>query len=661
MSHLRTGNPAPLGATWDGNGVNFTLFSQHAQRVELCLFDEQGRETRYDLPSRTNDIWYGYVPDLKPGQRYGYRVHGPWAPEQGHRFNPAKLLVDPCARAVEGEVPDSPLFNGGEWQRDSEDNAAIAPKSRVVAEDFNWGDDAAPRVPWGNTVIYEAHVRGLTRRHPDIPETQRGTYAALGHPAIVSYLKQLGITTLELQPITQFADEPRLQQLGLRNYWGYNPYALWSVEPRYASGLGGRSALQEFQQAVKNLHAAGIEVVLDMVLNHTAELEEIGPTLSMRGIDNASYYWLNEDGRYHNWTGCGNTLNLSHPQVMNWALDCLRYWVTVCHVDGFRFDLAPVLGRTPDFRADAPFFAALKACPILSQVKLIAEPWDIGPHGYQMGRFPAPFADWNDRFRDDMRRYWLHGELTNGDFARRFAASSDCFQHSQRPPSATVNLLTAHDGFTLRDLLSFTRKRNEANGEDNRDGHNGNFSHHHGSEGLTVSLNVLERRRRSAHALLTSLLLAQGTPMLLAGDEHGRTQHGNNNAFCQDNELTWIDWENRDEGLCAFTAALIHLRQQIPALTQDCWWKEGDGNVQWLNSQGQPLNAQEWEQGAHKLQILLSGRWLITLNATQDVSELSLPEGEWRAVPPFAGEDNPVASTVWHGPAHGACVFQKQV
>lgn len=661
MSHLRTGNPAPLGATWDGSGVNFTLFSQHAQRVELCLFDEQGQEVRYDLPSRSDNIWYGYVPDLKPGQRYGYRVHGPWAPEQGHRFNPAKLLIDPCARAVEGEVVDSPLFNGGEWQRDGQDNAAIAPKSVVVAEDFNWGDDTAPRVPWGNTVIYEAHVRGLTQRHPDIPETQRGTYAALGHPAIVNYLKRLGITTLELQPVAQFADEPRLQQLGLSNYWGYNPYALWSVEPRYASGERGRSALQEFQQAVKTLHAAGIEVVLDVVFNHTAELEEIGPTLSLRGIDNASYYWLSDDGHYHNWTGCGNTLNLSHPQVMNWALDCLRYWVTVCHVDGFRFDLAPVLGRTPDFRADAPFFTALKACPILSQVKLIAEPWDIGPHGYQLGRFPAPFAEWNDRFRDDMRRYWLQGELSNGDVARRFAASSDAFQHDERQPSATVNLITAHDGFTLRDLLSFTRKRNEANGEDNRDGHNGNFSHNHGSEGLTVSLNVLERRRRSAHALLTSLLLAQGTPMLLAGDEHGHTQHGNNNAYCQDNELTWFDWENQDEGLYAFTAALIHLRQQIPALTQDSWWAEGDGNVQWLNRQGEPLNAQEWEQGEHKLQILLSGRWLITINATQDVSEISLPDGEWRAVPPFAGEDNPVSSTVWHGPAHGVCVFQKQV
>ncbi|MFD1800847.1 glycogen debranching protein GlgX [Mixta tenebrionis] len=662
MSYLSAGKPAPLGATWDGDGVNFTLFSQHAQRVELCLFNAKGEESRYDLPKRTGDIWHGYFPELAPGQRYGYRVHGPWAPEQGHRFNPAKLLIDPCARAVEGGVPDSALLNGGEWQRDESDSAAAAPKSVVAtADNFNWGDDTAPRVPWGNTVIYEAHVRGLTQRHPEIPEMQRGTYAALGHPAIVNYLQQLGITTLELQPIAQFADEPRLQQLGLRNYWGYNPYALWAVEPRYACGEGGVSPLQEFQQAVKALHRAGIEVVLDIVLNHTAELEEFGPTLSLRGVDNASYYWLSADGRYHNWSGCGNTLNLSHPQVMNWALDCLRYWVTTCHVDGFRFDLAPVLGRTPQFRADAPFFAAIKACPILSQVKLIAEPWDIGPDGYQTGRFPAPFADWNDRFRDDMRRYWLHGELSNGDFARRFAASSDRFRHDQRLPSSTVNLITAHDGFTLRDVVSFARKHNEANGEDNRDGHNDNYSHNHGSEGLTVSLNVLERRRRSIHALLASLLLAQGTPMLLAGDEHGHSQHGNNNAYCQDNELTWFDWKNRDEGLYAFTAALVRLRQKIPALTQDRWWEEGDGNVQWLNGEGRTLSAQQWEQGEHRLQILLSGRWLITINATQDVSELSLPDGEWRAIPPFAGEDNPILTAVWHGPAHGVCVFQKQV
>ena len=657
---ITAGDPEPLGASYDGKGVNFTLFSQHAERVELCLFDEQGAEQRLDLPGRSGDIWHGYVPALKPGQRYGYRVHGPWAPKQGHRFNPAKLLVDPCARAVEGDVPDDPLFHGGEAQPDPHDNAAIAPTSRVVAEDFDWQGDVSPRIPWGNTVIYEAHVRGLTQQHPEIPETLRGTYAALGHPVMVNYLRNLGITTLELLPVAHFASEPRLLQLGLSNYWGYNPFALWAVDPRYASGQPGVTPLQEFQQAVKNLHAAGIEVVLDVVFNHTAELDESGPTVSMRGIDNASYYWLDEQGDYQNWTGCGNTLNIHHPQVMAWALEALRYWVRVCHVDGFRFDLAPVLGRTPDYQRDAPFFEAIRACPLLSQVKLIAEPWDIGPDGYQVGRFPPLFAEWNDQFRDTARRYWLHGDVSNGDFVRRFAASSDLYQHDDRSPHATVNLITAHDGFTLWDVVSFERKHNEANGEDNRDGHGDNYSHNHGKEGLNVSYDVIERRRRSVRALLTTLLLSQGTPMLLAGDERGHTQRGNNNAYCQDNVLSWLDWQAEEKGLVGFTAALIQLRQRIPALTADRWWQEGDGNVQWLNAGGQPLQHDEWAQGTHRLQILLSGRWLITINATDSVNDIVLPDGEWRALPPFAGDDNPILLTVWHGPAHGVCVFQKQ-
>ncbi|MGK9467305.1 glycogen debranching protein GlgX [Pantoea agglomerans] len=657
---ITAGDPEPLGASYDGKGVNFTLFSQHAGRVELCLFDEQGAEQRLDLPGRSGDIWHGYVPALKPGQRYGYRVHGPWAPQQGHRFNPAKLLVDPCARAVEGDVPDDPLFHGGETQPDPHDNAAIAPKSRVVAEDFDWQDDVAPGIPWGNTVIYEAHVRGLTQQHPEIPETLRGTYAALGHPVMVNYLRSLGITTLELMPVAHFASEPRLLQLGLSNYWGYNPFALWAVDPRYASGQPDVTPLQEFQQAVKNLHAAGIEVLLDVVFNHTAELDEIGPTISMRGIDNASYYWLDEQGDYQNWTGCGNTLNIHHPQVMTWALEALRYWVRVCHVDGFRFDLAPVLGRTPDYQRDAPFFEAIRACPLLSQVKLIAEPWDIGPDGYQVGRFPPPFAEWNDQFRDTARRYWLHGDISNGEFVRRFAASSDLYQHDDRSPHATVNLITAHDGFTLWDVVSFERKHNEANGEDNRDGHGDNYSHNHGKEGLNVSFDVIERRRRSVRALLTTLLLSQGTPMLLAGDERGHTQRGNNNAYCQDNALSWLDWQADEKGLVGFTAALIELRQRIPALTADRWWQDGDGNVQWLNASGQPLQHDEWAQGMHRLQILLSGRWLITINATDTVNDIVLPDGEWRALPPFAGDDNPILLTVWHGPAHGVCVFQKQ-
>lgn len=660
MSPLRPGKATPAGATYDGKGVNFTLFSQHAERVELCLFDEQGRETRMDLPGHTGDVWHGYLNAITPGQRYGYRVYGAWQPETGHRFNPHKLLVDPCAREVEGEVPDDPRFQCGETEMNTEDSAPVAPKSVVLADDFDWEDDKPPRVPWGSTVLYEAHVRGLTKRHPGIPPEIQGTYAALGHPVMISYFKRLGITSLELLPVAFFAHEPRLLRLGLSNYWGYNPLAPYALDARYASGVNGVHPRNEFQQAVKALHAAGIEVILDVVFNHTAELEETGPTLSKRGVDNKSYYWLSERGEYQNWTGCGNTLNISHPKVMTWTLDCLRYWVEECHVDGFRFDLATVLGRTPEYQRDAELFQALAADPVLSECKVIAEPWDIGPGGYQVGNFPPPFAEWNDHFRDVVRRFWLYGDISNGEFARRFAASSDLFQQAGRPPSACINLVTAHDGFTLCDVVSFNDKHNEANGEDNRDGNNSNYSHNHGVEGLNAPLLVAEHRRRSVHAMLTTLLLAQGTPMLLAGDEHSHSQHGNNNAYCQDNELTWLDWENNDSGLFNFTAALIHLRKKIPALQNDRWWQEGDGNVAWLGPNGQPLSAEEWQHGARRLQILLSENWLITLNATEEVCDLVLPQGQWHAIPPFAGDDNPILITVWHGPAHGVCVFQKQ-
>ena len=658
MTQLAAGNPAPLGASYDGKGVNFSLFSAHADRVELCVFDGKGIEHRYDLVARSGDIWHGYLEHARPGTRYGFRVHGQWDPAKGLFFNPAKLLLDPCAHDVEGEVTDDPCFQSGGEQPDATDSGPRAPKGVVRADDFDWGDDVAPRVPWGSTVIYEAHVRGLTKQHPDIPEALRGTYAALGHPVMIDYFQRLGITSLELLPVACFASEPRLLRMGLSNYWGYNPLACYALEGRYASCE--ENPRQEFQQAVKALHQAGIEVILDVVFNHTAELEEDGPTLSMRGIDNQSYYWLDGQGGYQNWTGCGNTQNLSHPQVMAWMLDCLRYWVEECHVDGFRFDLATVLGRTPDYQQNAPLFQAIAADPLLSACKLIAEPWDIGPGGYQVGNFPPPFAEWNDHFRDTARRYWLHGEMTNGDFARRFAGSSDVFDRNGRLPSGSINLVTAHDGFTLRDVVSFERKHNEANGEDNRDGSSNNFSHNHGVEGLNAPLLVVEHRRRSVHALLTTLLLSQGTPMLLAGDEHGHSQHGNNNAYCQDNPLTWFDWQQHDRGLFAFTAALIHLRRRIPALQSDRWWQEGDGNVEWLNDQGQPLTTAQWEQGAHRLQVRLSQHWLITINATEDVYDLVLPEGQWHAIPPFAGDDNPILSTVWHGAAHGVCVFQEQ-
>ena len=657
MTTLAAGKPSPLGASYDGKGVNFTLFSAHAERVELCVFDAQGNEQRFDLPARTGNIWHGWLPAAGPGLLYGYRVHGPWDPAQGHRFNPAKLLLDPCCHRVEGVLPDDERLHGGDLFPDHRDSAAIAPKSQVVDLRYNWQNDAPPGTPWGQTVIYEAHVKGLTWLHPGLPESIRGTYKALGHPVMIDYFRTLGITALELMPVAQFASEPRLQRMGLSNYWGYNPMAMYALDPRYASEP--ERALDEFRDAVKALHAAGIEVILDVVLNHSAEIDLEGPTFSLRGIDNRNYYWIREDGDYYNWTGCGNTLNLSQPDVVEYARQCLRFWVDECHVDGFRFDLASVMGRTPEFRQDAPLFEAIRNDPQLAAVKLIAEPWDIGAGGYQVGNFPPLFAEWNDHFRDVARRFWLQQSVSLGEFARRFAASSDLFSRNGRQPAAAVNLITAHDGFTLRDCVCFNQKHNEANGEENRDGTNNNYSSNHGIEGTGGSLDVLERRRDSVHALLSTLLLAQGTPMLLAGDEHGHSQHGNNSAYCQDNALTWLDWNQANSGLTAFTAALIHLRRCIPALTSNHWWQEGDGNVVWLNQYAQPLTADEWQHGTARLQILLSGRWLMTVNATPEVAHMELPEGEWHAVPPFAGEDNPVVMAVWHGPAHGVCVFQR--
>lgn len=659
MTQLQAGEPKPLGAHYDGHGVNFTLFSANAEKIELCVYDDDNNELRYDLPARSGDIWHGYLPAARPGLRYGFRAHGPWQPQQGHRFNPAKLLLDPCARAVVGNVSDDPVLHGGHDEPDHRDSAVSMPKAVVAQDRYDWEDDVAPQTPWGKTVIYEAHVRGLTLLHPEIPADIRGTYAALGHPVMIKHFRRTGITALELMPIHYSVSEPRLQRMGLSNYWGYNPLALWCVNPRYARSQDPLAARDEFRDAVKALHKAGIEVILDIVLNHSAEIDLDGPTLSLRGIDNRSYYWLQGNGDYENWTGCGNTLNLSHPGVVDYALGCLRYWVETCHVDGFRFDLASVMGRTPAFRQDAPLFEAIKNDPLLSRVKLIAEPWDIGPGGYQVGNFPAPFAEWNDSFRDAMRCFWMHNALSLGDFAGRFAGSSDIFRRDGRRPSATVNLVTAHDGFTLRDCVCFNHKHNEANGEDNRDGTDHNHSNNHGHEGPGGSQDVIDRRRASVHALLTSLLLSQGTPMLLAGDEFGHSQHGNNNAYCQDNELTWLNWKEAHQGLITFTAALTHLRQSIPALIRDEWWDEGDENVRWLNHAAQPLHADEWQNGRKRMQILLSGRWLIAINATEEVGEIVLPEGEWRAIPPFAGEDNPVVMAVWHGPAHGVCVFQK--
>ncbi|MNG90908.1 Glycogen debranching enzyme [compost metagenome] len=657
MVELTPGLAAPLGAYYDGNGINFTLFSAHATQVELCLFDAQYRETRLPLPARSGDIWHGYLPGGELGQRYGFRVHGPFEPHLGLRFNANKLLLDPAARAVEGPVGDHVHLHGGYDQPDQQDSAPLMPKCVVIDESYDWQDDRPPAIPWGKTVIYEAHVRGLTLTHPEIPAVLRGSFAALGHPAMITYFKRLGITALELLPVQQHTTEPRLQRLGLINYWGYNVLAPFAPDNRYSSLSTGTTPLREFRDAVKALHRAGIEVILDVVFNHSAELDVDGPTLSLRGIDNPSYYWLTPDGGYDNLTGCGNTLRLDQPAGVAWVMDCLRFWVRECHVDGFRFDLGTVLGRTPAFDRDAPLFQAMLADDTLGRCKLIAEPWDIGPGGYQVGAFPGRFAEWNDHFRDDIRRFWLRGDLSLGQFAQRFAASSEVFNQRGRAPYVSINMLTAHDGFTLQDVVSFKEKHNQPNGEGNRDGSDQNFSCNHGVEGLIADETVLQRRQASQRALLATLLLAQGTPMLLAGDEHGNSQQGNNNAYCQDNATTWLDWANADESLTAYTAALIRLRQQIPALQADRWWQEGDGSVQWLNAQGQPLSAQQWEQGDRCLQIRLSQRWLMVINATQQTVEMTLPEGDWQVVAPFTQEDSRAVLPAWCQVAHSLCVL----
>ncbi|WP_140917980.1 glycogen debranching protein GlgX [Limnobaculum xujianqingii] len=649
---LAAGSPYPLGSHFDGQGVNFALYSAQAENVELCLFNQNGEEQRLMLPSRTGDIWHGYLPTGVPGLRYGYRVHGPWDPQRGFRFNPHKLLIDPYSQALDGSVMDSPLLSDANDHPDSADSASVMPKSIVTSESYDWQNDALPQTPWSETIIYEAHVRGLTKTHPDIPAILRGTYAGIAHPVMIQYLKKLGITALELLPVQLHVDEPRLQQLGLTNYWGYNVLAPFAIEPGYWSQRPDSTPLSEFRDMVKALHQAGIEVILDVVFNHTAELDLLGPVLSLRGIDNASYYWLDEQGDYHNWTGCGNTLKLTQPAAMQWVLDCLRFWATECHVDGFRFDLASVLGRTPDFSPESPLLTQLQHDPILSKLKLIAEPWDIGQGGYQSGHFPAPLAEWNDHFRDNMRSFWLQQPSALGLFARRYAASSDVFQHHQRLPYASINKITSHDGFTLRDLVSFNQKHNQANGEQNRDGNSNNYSYNHGIEGLEADEATLQRRNASARVLLTTLLLSQGTPMLLAGDELGNSQQGNNNAYCQDSPLTWLNWIQADQTLLTFTSGLIALRKQIPALTTEAWWTgkatstNGNQDVMWLNAQGHPMSADEWERAEPPpLQILLSGAWLVVINRTDQLQTLNLPSGQWHIAPPFSVADIGVGDT----------------
>jgi glycogen operon protein len=658
---LRAGAPYPLGAHWDGHGVNLALVAPYAQAVELCLFDAAGtRElARLAMPACEDGVWHGYLEGAGPGLVYGYRVSGPYAPQQGQRFNPNKVLLDPYARAIVGQYGGQSEFRGqaadAPDQPDPFDTAAVALKAQVVHEAYDWGIDAPPRVALPDTILYEVHVKGYTRLHPGVPEALRGTYAGLAEPAVLDALQQLGVTTLSVLPVHARADEMRLQHMDLSNYWGYSSIGFFAPEARYWSGRPGTTPISEFRDMVKALHARGIEVVLDVVYNHTAETDEHGPTLSLRGIDNALYYHLQLENPalYENWTGCGNCLNLSQPRVLQLVMDSLRYWVQEMHVDGFRFDLAPELARDArGFSSHAAFLAAVRQDPVLSSVKLIAEPWDIGPGGYQLGQFPPGWLEWNDKYRDAMRAFWLgqDGAASLGDFARRFAGSSDVFQHDGRSPSASVNFIAAHDGFTLRDLVSYDHKHNEANGEDNCDGTNDNHSWNCGVEGPSDDAAVLQLRARLQRALLATLLFSQGTPMLLAGDDIGHTQQGNNNAYCQDNALSWLDWPHADGALAGFAARLVQARKRYRALRHAGWYSgavqaDGHPDIAWLQADGAVMDDTAWNSGCRCIGIRLGApahqdigadasdeACLLLVNAQAQAIDFALPQGAWRVL-----------------------------
>jgi isoamylase len=657
-ARVREGHPFPLGATWTGRGVNFALFSAHATKVELCLFDDAGKREleRIELPEYTDEVWHGFLPDARPGTIYGYRVHGPYDPAHGHRFNAHKLLLDPYARAVVGQFEQHSSLFGYKMETtddlsfDTRDSAAHMPKCRVIDPAFTWGDDRRPRMPWERTVVYELHVRGYTKLHPAVPGPLRGTFRGLTEPEVLSHLTDLGVTAVELLPIHTFVNDSYLLDKGLTNYWGYNTISFFAPARRYASVPD--FAFAEFKEMVARLHDAGIEVILDVVYNHTAEGNELGATLSFKGIDNASYYRLLPDQpRYYiNDTGTGNTLNLSHPRVLQMVNDSLRYWVEEMHIDGFRFDLGTILAREPyGFDEGGGFLDSCRQDPVLSSVKLITEPWDCGPGGYQVGRFPPGWAEWNDRFRDGVRSFWKGDDGTLPDFASRITASANLFNRRGRKPWASVNFVTAHDGFTLNDLVSYNDKHNEQNGEDNRDGSSNNRSWNHGAEGPSDDAEIIALRERQKRNMLATLLFSQGTPMLLGGDEFGRTQAGNNNAYCQDNETSWVNWDHDAAGkaLTRFTQRLTRLRREYPVLRQsrflDGAWNETLGlkDVTWLTPAGPEMTPAHWQDGlARSLGILLDGRaqksgiqrrgsettLLLLVNAHHDVVLFTLPE-----------------------------------
>ena len=608
------GRPYPLGATWDGAGVNFAIFSENATKVELCLFDsvdDAAESRRIVLEEYTDQVWHAYLPDVLPGQLYGYRVDGPYEPAQGHRFNPSKLLLDPYAKAIGRSLRwDDAVFGyrlgdeAADLARDDRDSGPFAPLGQVIDTAFTWGDDRPPRTPWHKTLIYETHVRGFTKRHPDVPEKLRGTYAGLASEAALRHLRELGVTAVELMPVHHFLRERHLIEKGLTNYWGYNTLAPLAPEPAYDAPGNALSGVAGFKTMVRALHAAGIEVILDVVYNHTAEGNQLGPTVSMRGIDNAAYYRLGPEPRYYmDFTGCGNTLNMQHPRVLQLVMDSLRYWVVEMHVDGFRFDLASTLARELfEVNRLGAFFDIIHQDPVLSQVKLIAEPWDVGPGGYQVGNFPVLWAEWNGRYRDSVRRFWKGDGGLMSELATRFAGSSDLYQGTGRAPYASVNFVTCHDGFTLQDLVSHNTKHNEANAEDNRDGTDDNNSWNCGVEGPTEDGEVIECRERRKRAFIATLFFSQGVPMLLAGDELSHTQRGNNNAYCQDNEISWLDWEldPREQEFLTFVKQVSRLWQTQPVLQRRKWFQNrsirgtGIRDISWFTPGGQEMSDADW-------------------------------------------------------------------
>jgi isoamylase len=661
------GDPYPLGATWTGVGVNFALFSAHATKVELCLFDSADAATNIVLPEQTDMVWHGFLPDARPNQLYGYRVYGPYEPLAGHRFNPNKVVMDPYAKSVARTIRWADEMFGyqvghpdADLSFDARDNAAFAPLATVVDPAFTWGSDRPPRTPWHNTVIYEMHVRGFSMRHPAIPLHLRGTYEALTTEPALEHLKKLGVTAVELMPVHHHARDRHLEQQGLTNYWGYNSYGYFAPERRFAASRTPAGAVREFKRMVRALHDAGLEVILDVVYNHTAEANQMGPTLSLKAIDNASYYRLvAENPRYYmDFTGCGNTLNMQSPQVLQLIMDSLRYWVLEMHVDGFRFDLASALARELfDVDRLGAFFDIIHQDPVLSQVKLIAEPWDLGQGGYQVGNFPVLWTEWNGKYRDSMRQFWKGDGTSLSELATRLSGSNDLYAQGGRQPYASINFITAHDGFTLNDLVSYNEKHNEKNGEDSRDGENNNISWNCGAEGPTGDAEILELRERQKRNFLATMLLSQGVPMISHGDEMGRTQLGNNNAYCLDNEVTWIDW-NLDadkQTLLEFVRTLVHFRRAQPTLRRRKYFQgrniRGGQDVAWLSPDGREMNDAAWQTGfVRTLGMLLSGTAIEEVNERGEPiigdSVLVMLNGQTEKVSfTFPGVDG---SQLWH-------------